>query len=93
MYLNVFLFGLGLGSVSEDQGSSSQRWRRWLATPRPGAPSWASDDRHGHYKDQDDLLTEERHDNSSQTEVGTTTTILRARIFPDMTRTVIKSEP
>ncbi|XP_029581889.1 plexin domain-containing protein 2-like [Salmo trutta] len=58
----------GLGSVSEAQGSSSQRWRRWLATPRPGAPSWASDDRHGHYKDQDDLLTEERHDNSSQTE-------------------------
>ncbi|XP_041752905.1 plexin domain-containing protein 2-like [Coregonus clupeaformis] len=58
----------GLESVSEDQASSSQRWRRWLATPRPGASSWASDDRHGHYKDQDDLLTEERHDNSSQIE-------------------------
>ncbi|XP_055738961.1 plexin domain-containing protein 2-like [Salvelinus fontinalis] len=58
----------GLGSVSEDQGSSSQRWSRWLATPRPGAPRWASDDRHGHYKDQDNLLTEERHDNSSQIE-------------------------
>nr|XP_046214081.1 plexin domain-containing protein 2-like isoform X1 [Oncorhynchus gorbuscha] len=58
----------GLGSVSEDQGSSSQRWRRWLAIPRSGALSWTSDDRHSHYKDQGDLLTEERHDNSSQIE-------------------------
>ncbi|XP_010900127.1 plexin domain-containing protein 2-like [Esox lucius] len=46
--------------------TSRQSEGRWLATSRPGFPGWASDNHHGRYQDQNDLLTEKGHDNSSQ---------------------------
>ncbi|CAL8279778.1 unnamed protein product [Lota lota] len=54
---------------------SKPRWRRWTPRTKSGAPSWAPNKR-GRYRDQHrpedsepDLLTEERHDNSSQIDI------------------------